>query len=259
MARMSSTDGYGRASGSTAGPSALTAGSRAAFFDLDRTLIPGSSLFLFARGLQARHVFGAREMLGFGLRQLVYRVGRTEMVGAMGKSKEAALEFARGRDRSQLRTLAKEICDERIVPRVYPDLAARIADHRRSGDLTFVTTAAPAELAETVAEALGMTGGLGTRAEVDEWGRYSGRITGPVLHGVSKAVAVAALAVESGIDLSASIAYSDSINDLPLLELVGEVVVVNPDRKLTKVAAARGWEVHKVRSGGRSPPASGGG
>ena len=223
---------------------------RAAFFGLD-TLIPGSSLYLLARGLQRRHLYGRTDLLGFAWQRLAFRAGRP--VG----TQDAALSFAAGKHRPELRALAREIADERIVPLVYPDLAELIEAHRAEGVLTFVTTAAPAELAEIVADGLNMSGGLGTTAEVDADERYSGRLAGTVLQGEAKACAVVLHAAHAGIDLAASVAYSDSINDLPLLELVGQAEVVNPDRQLRRVAERRGWPVHDVRAATRrvgSPP-----
>ncbi|HEX3622929.1 MAG TPA: HAD-IB family hydrolase, partial [Acidimicrobiales bacterium] len=224
---------------------------RAAFFGLD-TLIPGSSLYLLAQGLQRRHFYGRADLVGFAWTRLA--LGRGGDKGArMQTPSAAALSFAAGRHRPELRALAQEIADERIVPLVYPDLAELIEAHRAAGMLTFVATAAPAELAEIVAHGLGMTGGLGTTAEVDDGERYSGRLVGSVLQGPAKAGAVEAHAAAAGIDLSFSVAYSDSINDLPLLELVGRAVVVNPDRQLRKVAQRRGWAVHDVRPATRRP------
>jgi HAD superfamily hydrolase (TIGR01490 family) len=224
---------------------------RAAFFGLD-TLIPGSSLYLLAQGLQRRHFYGRAELLGFAWQRLVFRA--TPAGGPQVRtSQDAALSFVAGKHRPELRALAREIADERIVPQVYPDLAQLIEAHRTSGALTFVATAAPAELAEIVAHGLGMTGGLGTTAEVDDEERYSGRLTGTVLQGAAKAGAVEAHAAAAGIDLSMSVAYSDSINDLPLLELVGQAEVVNPDRQLRRVAQRRGWRIHDVRPATRRP------
>jgi HAD superfamily hydrolase (TIGR01490 family) len=231
-------------------PSHPDAERRAAFFGLD-TLIPGSSLYLLAQGLQRRHFYGRADLVGFAWQRLVFRTGKP--AGAQ----DAALSFVAGKHRPELRALAREIADERIVPHVYPDLAELIEAHRAEGMLTFVATAAPAELAEIVAEGLGMSGGLGTTAEVDAEERYSGRLAGIVLQGAAKAGAVKLHAAHAGIDLSASVAYSDSINDLPLLELVGRAEVVNPDRQLRKVAQRRGWRVHDVRPATRraaSPP-----
>lgn len=224
-----------------------TATRRAAFFDLDNTLIPGSSLFLLARGLHEREFCGTQDMLRFACQQAVLRLTRTERPVGQRTSREAALEFVQGRYRADVQDLAEGISDERILPRVYPAIADVVRAHHQAGDLTFIATAAPAELAQILAQRLGMTGGLGTSAEVDDAGRYSGRLGGSVLHGVAKAEAVAAHAARAGIDLSMSVAYSDSINDLPLLELVGRAEVVNPDRKLRQVADARGWPVREVR------------
>jgi HAD superfamily hydrolase (TIGR01490 family) len=228
------------------------AAQRAAFFGLD-TLIPGSSLFLLAKGLQQRHFYGRADLLGFALTKMVSGPG-PRRGPQVQTSQKAALAFVEGRHRPELRALAREIADEQIVPRVYPDLARLIESHREAGMLTFVATAAPAELAEIVADGLGMTGGLGTSAEVDAMELYSGRLAGPVLQGATKAGAVEAHASRTGIDLGASVAYSDSINDLPLLELVGSPEVVNPDRHLRRVAAERGWPVHDVRPATRSRP-----
>lgn len=225
---------------------------RAAFFGLD-TLIPGSSLFLLAQGLHQRHLYGRADLLGFAFKKLV-TAPATRRGPAAQTSQKAALAFVQGKHRPELQALAREIADERIVPQVYPDLARLIEAHRAEGMMTFVATAAPAELAEIVADGLGMSGGLGTNAEVDAMDHYSGRLAGPVLRGATKAGAVAAHADRAGIDLGASVAYSDSINDLPLLELVGSAEVVNPDRQLRRVAVQRGWPVHDVRPATRSRP-----
>lgn len=219
---------------------------RAAFFGLDQTLIPGSSLFLLAQGLHERELYGTRDMLRFAWEQLRFRIGPSEVIPQIESSKDAALEFVAGRHRPDVEALAREIAQERIVPRVYPGMARLIDQHRSAGDLTFVTTAAPAEVAQVVAEGLDMTGGLGTRAEVDGAQRYSGRLEGALLHGTAKASAVEAHAAAAGIDLEQSTAYSDSISDLPLLELVGRPEVVNPDERLRRVADDRGWPVHHV-------------
>ncbi len=224
---------------------------QAAFFGLD-TLIPGSSLYLLAQGLQSRRFYGRGDLLGFAWKRLLSRVGRAGGP-QVRTSRDAALSFVAGKHRPELRALAREIADERILPLVYPDLAALIEAHRTQGVLTFVATAAPSELAEIVAQGLGMTGGLGSTAEVDDDERYSGRLAGFVLQGSAKAAAVELHAGATGIDLSASVAYSDSINDLPLLELVGRAEVVNPDRQLRKVAQRRGWRVHTVPPATRRP------
>ncbi|MGH9263732.1 MAG: HAD family hydrolase [Acidimicrobiales bacterium] len=232
-------------------PASQPTGQRAAFFGLD-TLIPGSSLYLLAQGLQRRHFYGRADLLSFAWKRLVLRASPSNPPRVQ-TSQDAALSFVTGKHRPELRALAREIADERIVPQVYPDLFELIESHRAAGTLTFVATAAPAELAEIVAQGLGMTDGLGTTAEVDDEERYSGRLAGSLLQGSAKAEAVEIRAEAAGIDLAASVAYSDSINDLPLLELVGTAEVVNPDRQLRKVAVRRGWAIHQVRPAVRRP------
>lgn len=223
-------------------------GRRAAFFDLDKTLVPGSSLFLLARGLYERDYYRAFDIMRMGAGQVAYRLGGESEKG-MRKTREAALEFVAGRTQDELREMGRELAEERILPRVYEGITRVIDQHREAGDLTFLTTASPIELAEIVAESLGMTGALGTTAEVTPDGRYTGRLLGEgILHHEAKARAVATMAESHDIDLAESYAYSDSINDLPLLELVGHPSAVNPDRELRSIARGRGWPVYELRT-----------
>lgn len=220
---------------------------RAAFFDLDKTLIPGSSLFLVARGMYERDVVRVRDLLRFGWGQLMYRL-RGEHRRGMDMSRAATLEFVTGRSRRELVAWGKDIAEERIMPRVYEDIVRVIEGHQQRGDLTFLVTAAPIELAQTIAEALGMTGAVATTSEVDEHGFYTGKLVGPVMHGLEKAKAVADMASEHGVDLTECAAYSDSINDLPLLESVGYPHAVNPEHELRRIALHRGWPIHELRT-----------
>jgi HAD superfamily hydrolase (TIGR01490 family) len=220
---------------------------RAAFFDLDKTLIPGSSLFLMARGAYERDMFRVRDLARFGWGQLMFRL-RGETVNSMDRTRESTLSFVAGHSQAELLEWGREIANERIIPLVYQDIVKVIEGHRSRGDLTFLVTAAPVELAETVAEALGMDGTVATVSEVDEDGYYTGRLVGGVMHGPAKAKAVAEVAAERGVMLAECAAYSDSINDLPLLESVGHPHAVNPETELKRIALARGWPIHELRT-----------
>lgn len=223
-------------------------GQRAAFFDLDKTLIPGSSLFLLARGMYARDYYRVRDLLRFGWRQAMFRLSGESEKG-IDSSRDSTLDFVVGRPVQELQEMGREIVEERILPRVYEGITKVIDHHRAAGDLTFLCTASPVELAEIVAEGLDMTGALGTRAEVSPDGRYTGRLSPDgVLHGEAKAAAVVALADRLEIDLSESYAYSDSINDLPLLESVGHPIAVNPEIDLKRAAREMGWPVYELRT-----------
>jgi HAD superfamily hydrolase (TIGR01490 family) len=224
----------------------MTATRRAAFFDVDKTLLPGSSLYLFARGLYRRGFYDLRDILGFAFGQLTFRLTGAEGRRGMEAAREHALAFIEGKRQSDLRQLGHDIVVEVIGPKIYPGMRRVIDVHHANGDRTYLVTAAPRELAEGIAAYLGMGGALGTEAELVD-GTYTGRLLGPVLHGPAKLDAVVALADQQGIDLRASSAYSDSVNDRPLLEGVGHPVAVNPDRMLRELAAERGWPIQDFR------------
>jgi HAD superfamily hydrolase (TIGR01490 family) len=220
---------------------------RAAFFDLDKTLIPGSSLFLLARGLYERDMFRVRDLVRFGWGQMMFRL-RGEQRRGIDMSRQSTLDFVAGRSQEELMSWGREIVEERILPLVYEDIVDVIKSHAERGDQTYLVTAAPIELARTIADALGMTGAVATVSEVDEQGFYTGRLSGPVVHGTEKAKAVAEMAAEIGIELAECAAYSDSVNDLPLLESVGYPHAVNPEHELRRIATSRGWPVHELRT-----------
>src|SRR5437867_2529231 len=221
---------------------------RGAFFDLDKTLVPGSSLFLLARGLYERDFYRARDIARLAWGQIMFQVVGAESEAGMEKSRNGALEFVKGRYAEELRALGREIAEERVLPRVYPDIAQIIRSHREAGDETWLLTAAPQELAEMVAVGLDMTGARGTVAAIDESGRYTGELVGEIVHGPAKAKIAEEIAGSRGIEMRDSAAYSDSINDLPLLESVGHPHAVNPDHSLRRIARARGWPVHELRT-----------
>lgn len=228
-------------------PSVPSGGRPAAFFDLDRTLIPGSSLFLLARGLRSRDVYRVRDLVRMAVQQGRFKL-RGETEHSVAAVRREALSFIAGRDQAELAGWGREIATTEILPRVYPDVVRMIATHRAAGDKTYLVTATPTELAEPVAAALEMDHALGTRVEVDSRGRYTGALTGcGLLHGPAKAEAVVERAVQDGIDLARSHAYSDSINDRKLLEAVGQPHAVNPDKALLRLAVRHGWAVHELR------------
>ena len=109
-------------------------------------------------------------------------------------------------------------------------------------------TATPVELAQIIARRLGLTGALGTVAETEN-GVYTGRLVGELLHGPAKAAAVRALAAREGLDLRRCTAYSDSVNDVPMLSVVGTAVAVNPDGALRDIARERGLADLDFRTG----------
>ena len=219
----------------------------AAFFDVDNTMMQGASIFHFARGLVARNFFTTGDLLRFALLQIKFRlVG--EDADDTSRAREGALAFVAGRQVSEIVDLGEEIYDELMADRIYPRTRELAQRHLDAGQRVWLVTATPVELAQIIGRRLGLTGALGTVAETED-GVYTGRLFGEMLHGQAKAAAVRALAAREGLDLRRCTAYSDSVNDVPMLSVVGTAVAINPDGALRDIARARGWQIKDFRTG----------
>ncbi len=222
----------------------------AAFFDVDNTVMRGSSFAALAKGMADRDYFTTREVLDFTWKQLKYVVSGRENMDDITTATENGLLFVKGREPVEIQTLADEVYDEKMVQRLWAGTLALIRAHLDLGHEVWLVSATPIEVAEVIARRLGLTGGLGTVAEVED-GHYTGKLRGLPLHGPAKAEAVARIAAERGLDLTRSAAYSDSANDIPMLSLVGFPVAVNPDGRLRVHARAQGWPIRDYRIRGR--------
>jgi HAD superfamily hydrolase (TIGR01490 family) len=252
IAKTSPADVAGEASAAAADvqPAAAPDPTAAAFFDVDNTLMRGASIYHFARGLAARKMFGPRDLLRLTWGQLAFRMRGAENADHIDAAREAALAFVAGHRVDDVVALGEEIYDDTMANRIWEGARDLTRQHLAAGQRVWLVTATPVELANILARRLGLTGALGTVAETSG-GVYTGRLVGGLLHGEAKAAAVRALAEREGLDLSRSSAYSDSANDLPMLELVGHPNVVNPDGALLRQARSRDWPVYEFRSGRR--------
>ncbi len=215
-------------------------GPSAAFFDLDRTLISGSSAYTLA--LQARKAgmirntefvrdaFGAATFKLFGADD-----DTTDAV------KARVLKAVTGMRQSDMQALNVEILP-RLLARLRPEARRLLDRHRQAGRDTYIVSAAPQEIVEPLAHSLGMTSGIGTRSKVLD-GRYTGELDGPFCYGAGKVEAMTEIANWNGYELDQCYAYSDSASDLPMLEAVGHPVAVNPDAKLERHARRNGWPI----------------
>ena len=220
----------------------------AGFFDVDNTMMQGASIYYLARGLAARKYFTTGDLLRFGMRQLRFRVFAAEHGGDVSNARQAALAFVEGRAVEQLRELSEEIFDELMAERIWSGTHALARLHLDAGQRVWLVTAAPVELGAVIARRLGLTGAIGTVAEIRD-GVYTGRLVGDLMHGPAKAAAITDLARREGLDLDRCAAYSDSVNDLPMLSAVGRPVAVNPDSALRRAALDNGWEIRDFRTG----------
>ena len=211
------------------------------FFDVDNTLMQGTSLFQLGREAWAKKIIGVRQIALFAWHQRRFiKVGEND--DHLKTAREKALGLVGGHTTAEIRALAESIWEHRIQPRLYPETVGLTQEHMAKGHEVWLVSATPWEIGDVMARRLGLTGALGTRAVTVD-GVYTGELIGHVLHNERKAEAVRELAAESGADLDDSWAYSDSRNDIPLLELVGHPVVVNPDAGLAHHAREHGWPV----------------
>ena len=212
----------------------------AAFFDLDRTIIAGSSVFVFGWVAYRHGMVPTKQLLQDASNAATFKLSgasddKTEAV------KNSILEAIEGVPVA----VFEEMADE-IIPRLMQDVrreARGLIDlHTDAGRDTYIVSASPVEIIEGFAEELEMTGALGTVAEIVD-GIYTGGLAEPFCYGEGKAIAIRKVAEEKGYDLAQSYAYTDSAGDLPMLDIVGHPVAVNPDRALESIAYHRGWPI----------------
>jgi acetyl-CoA C-acetyltransferase len=223
-------------------------GRGAAFFDLDRTLMAGSSGLYWARAARGAGLLTRRRIARYGWENVKFRLrGSTDQ--ATDRVRREVGEMISGQRVVDLQRLAPKVLAG-VLPRLYPQMLEVAHAHQDAGRPVYICTAASQEMAEMLAHVLSFDGALGARSEVVD-GHYTGRPAGPFTYREGKAVAMRELAAAEGIDLGASYAYSDSESDLPMLRTVGHPVVVNPDSALRRVAREEGWEVMRFEQLGR--------
>ncbi len=227
----------------------------AAFFDVDRTLLRGSSLLHVARPMRRAGLMPTRAMLRSLVVQARFSLYGFDEVQIRDAVRGAGALVA-GVESERLLRFAGDVIPVHVLPRVYAEARARIDWHRERGDLVFLVSSSPREFITVLGSVLGVDGVAGTDAELRD-GRYTGRIL-RLCHGAGKADAVRELAAANNVDLAQSYAYGDSFaSDLPMLEAVGHPVCVNGDRRLTAHARSLGWPVERFQRTAIRPSAAG--
>jgi putative phosphoserine phosphatase/1-acylglycerol-3-phosphate O-acyltransferase len=221
-----------------------------AFFDLDRTLIAGfSALDFFRDGWRSGWVSPA-DVATAVITATRFQMGQTSFSGLVA----GTAGLLRGRAEVDLTAMGERLFRERLAPAIYPESRALVEAHRRKGHTMAIVSAATPYQIEPLARSLGVEHVLCTKLQVRA-GRFTGGLVRPLCYGEGKAEAVRRLARRHRIDLSQSYFYTDSDEDLPLLEIVGRPRPTNPNRRLRQIAASRGWPARRFRSRG-TPGAS---
>ncbi|MEZ5176296.1 MAG: HAD family hydrolase [Acidimicrobiia bacterium] len=217
----------------------------AAFFDLDKTIIAGSSTLAFGRPLYKAGFLRRGTLVRLGIAQLSYMLfGADE--DDLERARNEMLDLVSGWHRAEIEAIVAQTLDEVIEPLVFAEALFLIDEHRRSGRSVYVVSASPEEFVTPIARMVGIDHVIATRIRTDGLGRYVPELERYVM-GPGKADAMREVAAADGIDLEASFAYTDSFTDLPMLEAVGNPVPVNPDKELRDEAEEQGWPILKFQ------------
>jgi putative phosphoserine phosphatase/1-acylglycerol-3-phosphate O-acyltransferase len=217
-----------------------------AFFDVDRTLLAGFSAAAFMRdriASQGLDVAGTlKSMVGavrFGMNQMSFPSFLEESSGNLvGLSEEDLAE------------VGERVFSQRLVTEIYPESRALVEAHQRRGHTVAIISSATHFQIDALARELSIEHVLCTELEFEN-GNFTGRVKRPACFREGKALAGQNMAAEHEIDLSQSYFYTDGHDDLPLLDIVGNPRLVNPDRDLAQVGSRRGWPVYCFQSRGR--------
>lgn len=217
---------------------------QAAFFDLDRTLLSGSSAPVLSDAMFEVGLASRRSIPGQGLMMGAYAL-LGETVPSMVLARAAALT-ARGKQVAEVRRAA-ELAASRLERDVLPYAHGLIEFHKEEGRKVVLATTTPAVLLAPLAERLGFDDIVATKWAVttDRHGvdRFTGGLEGGFVWSIGKLLAVRRWAAANSVDLSQSWAYSDSVYDVPLMEAVGHPVAVNPDLRLLAAATLQRWPI----------------
>jgi putative phosphoserine phosphatase/1-acylglycerol-3-phosphate O-acyltransferase len=224
------------------GPSGPKVG---AFFDLDQTLLAGFSATAFFRERLLSGRMSPRELGESLLGALSFSLGRTGFSGFVAATTAAY----RGLAESVMEEIGEEVFEKHLATEIYPESRALVRAHQEKGHTVAIVSSATRYQAEPLARELGIDEVLCTRLEVEN-GVFTGRVVHPTCYGEGKAHAALELAARRGVDLGESYFYTDSHEDLPLLNIVGRPRPLNPNGRLAQIAKERQWPVRRFRSRG---------
>jgi HAD superfamily hydrolase (TIGR01490 family) len=227
----------------------------AAFFDLDKTIISKSSTLAFGPSFYRDGLLSRTDVLRGALAQIRFRLGGADHK-RMEKIREQVSQACRGWPADRVIEIVARNLESLIVPHVYAEAAALLSEHRGAGQDVIIVSTSGEEMVAPIGALLGAVSVIATRMRIAD-GHYTGEMEF-YAYGEAKAAQVRELAAQRGYSLPHCYAYSDSVTDLPMLELVGYPRAVNPDRALRRIAVGRGWPVLSFSTGSAGQVAAAG-
>lgn len=214
-----------------------------ALFDFDGTIIAGYSATAFLREKIQRREMSAEEMMGAASVVAQYTMGGIGFSGLMS----SAARLVKGMTEQSYAEFGEELYAKHIARKIYPESRALIEAHLAKGHTVAIISSATIYQIEPTARDLGVKHVLCSQYEIKK-GVFTGNIVRPLCFGQGKVIAAEKLAAEQGVDLDRSFFYTDSDDDLQLLNAVGRPRPLNPNRKLAAVARKKNWPVEKYDS-----------
>ncbi|MCP3973353.1 MAG: HAD-IB family hydrolase [bacterium] len=213
----------------------------AAFFDLDKTVIAKSSTLAFGRPFYRAGFVGKRTLMKFGFAQIFYVLFGADH-DQLERVRDQMLNLTAGWHRAEIEQLVEETLEEVADPIVFAEALTLIDEHKREGREVYLVSASPIEIVRPIGRHIGVTNIIATKVKTDAAGFFLRELEVYAM-GPGKADAINELAEREGFDLSESYAYSDSYTDLPMMEVVGHPIAVNPEKELRKYAEEKEWEI----------------
>lgn len=211
----------------------------AAFFDFDNTFLARDSAVIGIKYLFRRGEISFWFIIGIIIRSILFKLN----LYSAERISRYALRFYKNRDISDYLRQSEIYYREMLKPHISPKVKEKLEEHRRKGHLLILITASLRYMLEPVVKDFGFDLLLCTDLEIGENGRPTGKPIEPICVGDNKVIYAKKAAEELNIDLQNSYAYSDHHSDLPLLQLVGNPIVVNPNFFLKRVAIKNRWPI----------------
>ncbi len=217
-----------------------------AFFDFDGTVISGYSASAFLREQIRRGHLSPTELIELLSAMASFGLGNVGFSGMM----VAASQFLRGIREESYANFGEDLFESHIARLIYPESRALVQAHLKKGHTVAIISSATLYQVKPAARELGIEHVICTELEVED-GVFTGAVVHPTCFGPGKVAAAETLSEQFGADLDRSFFYSDSYDDIELLERVGNPRPLNPNNKLLAVAERNGWPVRKFGSRGQ--------